>query len=377
MSIDLTRERKTETFNNEATSEANQKTHTIVPYDMKADRKSMNELVGSKEIDDIASQISVYDQNSIVTFGAKTAENISKSSEAVLNNMNMAQLNATGDMMKSLSKIMSKFDIDEIKQDDSKNPIVRLFRKGKNSLEAILEKYETMGDEVKKIHTELKKYEAEIQDSNRKLEDMFTENVNYYHELVKYIFAGEQGCKEIREYIDQRQKDLEQTGDNSIRFEIESLNQSLDLLEQRVQDLRIAEKIAMQSVPMIRTMEYTNANLIRKINSAFIITLPVFTQSLAQAILLKRQKIQADSMNALDEKTNELLRRNAENSVEQMKTVAKMSSGSSIKIETLEYTWNTIMTGIADTKQIQDEVRAERERDKEKLLALKNQIYNA
>ena len=50
----------------------------------------------------------------------------------------------------------------------------------------------------------------------------------------------------------------------------------------------------MQSIPMIKTMEFSNYNLVRKINSAFIVTLPVFKQALAQAILLKRQRIQED-----------------------------------------------------------------------------------
>ena len=59
------------------------------------------------------------------------------------------------------------------------------------------------------------------------------------------------------------------------------------MLEQRTHDLRIAENVAMQSIPMIKTMQFANMNLVRKINSAFIITLPVFKQALAD--VYKRQ----------------------------------------------------------------------------------------
>ena len=114
-------------------------------------------------------------------------------------------------------------------------------------------------------------------------------------------------------------------GDQSIQFEITTLNQALMLLEQRTQDLRTAESVAMQSIPMIKTMEFSNMNLVRKINSAFIITLPVFKQALAQAIMLKRQKIQAESMAALDEKTNEMLIKNAQNTVEVSKKTARLA----------------------------------------------------
>lgn len=125
-------------------------------------------------------------------------------------------------------------------------------------------------------------------------------------------------------------------------------------------------------------MEFTNMNLVRKINSAFIITLPVFKQALAQAIMLKRQKIQADSMAALDEKTNELLIKNARNTVEQSKMTARMASGSSVKIETLETTWRTIVSGIDETRSIQDNARKQRAEDQKRLEVIKqefNQMY--
>lgn len=129
----------------------------------------------------------------------------------------------------------------------------RLFGNAKKQLEKILDKYHTMGDEIDKIYVQLRGYESEITQSNRKLNDMFDANVEFYHELIKYILAGEQACKELQDYIAKRQADLEATGDNSIQFELTTLNQALMMLEQRVQDLRTAESIAMQSIPMIKT----------------------------------------------------------------------------------------------------------------------------
>jgi uncharacterized protein YaaN involved in tellurite resistance len=249
-----------------------------------------------------------------------------------------------------------------------------LFGNLRKQLDKILAKYHTMGDEVDKIFVQLKQYEVEIKQSNRKLDDMFKANVNFYHELVKYILAGEQGCREIEAYIAQRTQDMQESGDNSIQFEIQSLNQALMMLEQRTQDLRTAESVAMQSIPMIKTMEFSNMNLVRKINSAFIVTLPVFKQALAQAIMLKRQRIQAEAMSALDEKTNEMLIKNAHNTAEQAKMTARLASGSSIKIETLETTWRTIVNGIEETKQIQENARKQRIDDQVKLETIKTEF---
>ena len=187
----------------------------------------------------------------------------------------------------------------------------------------------------------------------------------------------EQGIRELEEYIAQRRQEWEATADNSIQFELTSLEQAKMLLEQRTQDLRVAENVALQSIPMIKTMQFSNLNLVRKINSAFIITLPVFKQALSQAILLKRQKVQAEAMSALDEKTNEMLIRNAQNTVLQSKMTAQMASGSSIKIETLETTWRTIMNGIDETKRIQENAKKQREDDRVRLDAIKAEFENA
>ena len=348
----------------------------VKEYNIQADRQQLKrELVNSAEVDRLVSTISVHDSESIVTFGSEVAEEISRCSDAILNSMNMDQINDSGEMLQLLAKVMDKFDIDEIKEDPGL--FKKLFSNMKKQLEQILAKYHTMGDEVDKIYVKLKQYEAEIKNSNKKLENMFQTNVKYYHDLVKYILAGEQGIQEIDAYIGQRRQEMEASGDTSIQFELTGLEQSRVMLEQRTQDLRVAENVAMQSIPMIKTMEFSNMNLVRKINSAFIITMPVFKQALSQAILLKRQKIQAEAMSALDEKTNEMLLKNAQNTVAQSKLTTQLASGSSIKIETLETTWRTIMSGIEETKQIQDNARRQREEDQVRLNTIKEEFNKA
>lgn len=323
------------------------------------------------ELEKYTAKIEVFDPNSIVKFGSEAAEEVSKSADVVLNGMNMDQINNSGKMLEALDKIMGSFDIDEIKED--KGLFGKLFGNAKKKLEKLLNKYNTMGDEIDKIYTQLKVYEGEIEKSNRNLDQMFNSNLEYYHELVKYIAAGEQGCKELHEYIEQKEQELATSNNVDLQFEISNLRQAENMLEQRVMDLKTAESIALQSIPMIKTMEFSNANLTRKINSAFIVTLPVFKHALAQAMMLKRQKIQADSMSALDKRTNELLIKNAQNTVEQSKQITRMTNTSSVQIETLEKTWNTIVSGIDETKRIQEEAKRKREEDSKRLDVIKQQ----
>ena len=335
--------------------------------------KLRNDLVNSAEVDALVSKIELDNLDSIVTFGGEVATEISKSSDLVLNSMNIAQIEETSKMLGVLANIMSKFDIEEIKQDPGL--FDKLFGGIKKQLDKIMAKYQTMGGEIDKIYVELKGYEGEIKETNKKLNTMFDSNVNYYHDLLKYILAGEQGCKELEGAIADKTAEMDRTGDKSIQFELTTLNNALMMLEQRTQDLRVAENVAMQTIPMLKTMEFSNINLIRKINSAFIITLPIFKQSLAQAIMLKRQRLQAEALSELDKKTNEMILKNATNTVEQAKLTAQMASGSSIKVDTLEKSWKTIVNGIEETKRIQDDARRQRAEDKVKLENIKNEFY--
>ncbi len=345
----------------------------IQPFDIQTDReKARNALAHSPEIEALTSQLDVNDLTTIVSFGKESAEQISRASDTVLHSMSLNQINESGKLLNTLARVMSQFDIVEIRE--SPSLLGKLFGGMRKQLDRILEKYNGMGDEVDQIYVQLKQYEREIIQTNNKLEEMFQSNINYYHELVKYIVAGEQGCREISDYMAKLQQEMQESGDESIQFELQSLQQALMMLEQRTQDLRTAEIVAMQSIPMLRAMEVSNMNLVRKINSAFIITLPVFKQALAQAVMLKRQKIQAEAISALDERTNELLMKNARNTVEQSKIAARMSSGTSIKAETLESTWKTIVEGIEETRRIQDNALKQRADDQARLERIKKEF---
>ena len=75
-------------------------------YDVEADRRQMTQImVNSPEVDSLASQIEVYNLETIVSFGSGAAEEISKCSDVILNSMNMSQLDDSSAMLTTLAKI--------------------------------------------------------------------------------------------------------------------------------------------------------------------------------------------------------------------------------------------------------------------------------
>ena len=357
----------------ENVSEELQEKTEEVKYDIVAERKKLNEeLYNSEEINEIISSINLSDFNQLVSFGAKAADEISKASDIVLSNTNLSQVYKTSNVIKTLNNILEKVSIEEIKKEPGM--LEKIFGSVQNAIEKLLSKYNQVGRDIDKVYVELKINEEELKTSNQILKTMFDSNVEYYHELVKYIIAGEKAVEEIKEQIKNREKAFEETKDPAIQFELSKLNQCLLVLEQRVQDLRHTEAVAILSIPQINSMAYNNVNLIRKINSAFIVTIPVFKQALAQAVILKRQHLQSQMLKALDEKTNKMIEENATNAIQLSKETTKIATESSIKIETLEKTWKTIVEGIDEIKALQEEMIKKCNEDKERLNAIKNEF---
>ena len=313
------------------------------------------------EVEALTSEIHVDDLNTILAFGQEASQGISKVSDSLLGTMKAVNAEEAGEMIGQLTKVMDKFDIKELEDIKEPSGLQKLFNRAKNSIDALFQKYENMGTEVDKIYVILKKYEMQIENANKNLKQMYDANISYYQELEKYIVAGELGLEELdTKLIPQFEQEAMATGDRLALSQVDTLKRTRDMLEQRVYDLQIAENIALQTIPMIQGIQYSNFNLTRKINSAFIITLPIFKQCLAQAVMLKRQELQAKSLKALDDKTNELLLRNAQNMAAQTTSIARMAGGSSVQMETLEKTWQTIVDGIEQTRQIEAENHRQR-----------------
>ena len=328
------------------------------------------------EVQDMTALISIEDPNSVLLFGQEPSKQISQMSDAMLSSIKSVKAEEVSEMLVELTNLMKKFDIQEIENPEKvKGVFGRLKFRAKQELNKIFEKYEDMGKEVDRIYQLLKKYENDIYKANDLLKKQFDCNVQYYQELEKYIVAGEIGLEEIDNYKNQlmRRTDI---GEDEIRMNCQKIDIVRELLDQRIQDLRIAENVAMQTCPMIQTNQMSNFNLLRKINSSFIITLPIFKQCLVSAIQLKRQQIQANAINQLDQYTEELLVKNAENTATQSVKIAKMAGGSSIDVATLEKTYATITKGIEETRQVNEELKRKRVDDAQKLETMKLEMKN-
>ncbi|MGA3602325.1 toxic anion resistance protein [Lysinibacillus agricola] len=346
--------------------EQKQKPVLVSEQELSQIAQNQRALKQNPEIHALAQKIDVKDQIAMLELGKETANGISTFSDKMLATMKTSKLEESSVLLNNLNRIMDKFDPQDFAEDKKGGFLTKLFSKGKEQLERFLSKYDSMNKEVDVIHREIQKYEVEMKRNTIDLENLYDQNLNYFQTLSKFIAAIEVKTDEVRASLPALEQKA-QTGDQLAAMEYETMLRAVDLLEQRRYDLEMAQQVSFQSAPQIRLMQQGNNHLIAKINSAFVTTIPIFKQGLIHAVTLKRQKLISDSMSELDRRTNEMLVRNAENISKNSVNIARVAGSPSIKIETIETTWQTIMTGIQETKQIQAETARNREEGRKRI----------
>lgn len=333
------------------------------------------QLRANPEVQQLASTINEKEHMEILTFGKEPATEVSRFSDQILANMRTTKIEDSGELLKQLGIIMDKFDKKDFEQ-PSGSFFARLFKRQGKLIEKLFGKYQTIGQEIDKVYVEISEYEKEMVDATNMLEQMYEQNYEFYLALEKYIVAGEMKLEDLRKNVLPLVKDKAVSGDQTAVMELDTLKNNIELLEQRVYDLEMAKMVSLQTAPQIRMLQRGNTKLIGKINTAFVTTIPIFKNGVIQAVSAKRQKLVADAMSELDRRTNEMLLKNAENIAQQSTDVAKLSGQPSIKIETIEKTWDIIIKGLQETKAIEEENKRLRIEGTKRLEQLQEKLHH-
>lgn len=352
-----------------------QKVNSIVA-DTEAYKERLKQL---PEVQALTNEISVQDVNTIVNFGQKSAEEITKISDKILSIAKVPTSKDAAQMITQLAKIMDKFDIRELEKIQSEPAkqgfLQKLKQKIADEFEALIAKYDDMSKEVDKISQLLRTYENQTKQDNVTLTEMCQANYNYFEQLERYVVAAELGLVEIANYRQQvaNRTDISEDQKNA---QLQQLDMMSQMLDQRKYDLLQAEVVARMTVPMLQNMQITNVNLLREINTAFVVGLPIFKQNLAQAIMLKRQAITADSMEQFKGAINKQLEQNATYASVQGKLVAENVTKGTFDMETLRKVYSTIKTGTENTKRIMSEQESKNKENSKELEQLKADIQS-
>lgn len=315
--------------------------------------ETRQQLANSPEVMRISQQLDVQNKMAVLQFGEEPANEISKYADRILNSTTRSDLEDSSVMLSKLTKVMKQFDSKDFQ--DNGGFLSKLLNRGKKQIDKLFGKYQVMGKEIDDISVEVEKYRQAMIKTNVNLDQLYEGLFKYYESLEKYIVAGTTVIHELETQDLPHYQRLASSGRQEDILQLQEVQDILTLLKDRVYDLEMAKMAAFQTAPQIRLMQRTNNKLISKIHSAFVVTIPIFKANLIQVIAQKQSGMVNDSLTALSEETNRMLKENAQNTVAQSVLIAQQANQSMISIDVLEDNMNTIMRGLEDVKRIENE----------------------
>lgn len=317
------------------------------------------------QVRNLTNEIDINDPGTIHRFGDKAGEQISKVSDEMLKNTKAIQTKEATQMMTELAKVMKSFntrDFDTEALQGKKGFFKKWKEQAKCTYEDIIAKYENLAKGTDNIANQLHQYVRDIDSANVNLNKMYEANKMAFQQLEMYVVACSIGLEEIQEQMDKIQYSTDISEDQKQMY-LRKLQDNYNLLEQRQSDLKSVKLVSLQMLPTISMMMNANHQLLCKINTSFIVTLPIFKMGIVMAIMAKRQELQTSAIQQLEDATNEIYEANAQKVTQNATAIARSVNSNVIKLETAEKVQGIILNGIDEVERVTKEASEKRKAD--------------
>lgn len=304
-----------------------------------------------KTIDTYAAQINVMDNNEILEYGVGCQKKLTDFSENALNNVKTKDLGEVGDMLTSVIGELKNFDAAE-----EKKGLFGLFRKSTDRLEALKGRYTKASGNVQKICDALEKHQVTLMKDISVLDHMYELNTAYFRELTMYIIAGKKKLEELRtDELPVLMKKAQQTGLQEDAQAVKDLDSQCNRFEKKLHDLELTRMISLQMAPQIRLIQSSDTQMVEKIQSTIVNTVPLWKSQMVLALGLEHSTQAAKAQAAATDLTNELLRKNAAALKTASIETAKASERGIVDMETLKLTNESLISTLDEVMKIQRE----------------------
>ena len=325
-----------------------------------------------KEVMDAHKELAEISTTAVAEYGKNIANKTSTYTDELLNLVQNKDLDTTGQKLNQVVQVAQQLNTTSI-LNKSKNSgfFGGLLSKFKSVKQGFDQHFNTTKEQIDVLVKEIESSQSGLKARVGTLDKMFDAVQEEYKQLGIYIAAGHLKQQDIQQQMahltvqEQDQKTTQQMYD---------LNHVANNLEKRVSDLQVLQQSAMQTLPMIRIIQSNNLMLVDKFYAIKNITLPAWKNQISLAISLQEQQNSVQLAKAIDDTTNELLRRNAELLHQNSVDTAKANQRSVIDVETLEHVQNTLINTVNDVIQIQKEGMQKRAEATVRLRALQDNL---
>jgi len=324
-------------------------------------------------IDEFLTKIDVTNTAQILQYGASAQNNISKFSDNVLQDVKTKSTGDVGDLLSNLVVQIKDFDTGIV--EENKTGLFAMFKSAKKQIEKIIAKYNKVENNIAKIEKELEGHKIQMMKDIAIFDTMYEKNLQYFKELSLYIIAGEKKLEELKNVtLPEMQKKAEESGEQIDAQAVNDMVNVINRFEKKIYDLKTTRIISIQMAPQIRLIQNNDSELVEKIQSSLINTIPLWKNQIIIALGLNNAKNALGAQKQVTEMTNEMLKKNSELLKQGTIEIAAESEKAIVDVATLQKTNQDIIDTLDKVIEIHEAGRAQRQAAEVELENIEGQL---
>jgi len=325
-------------------------------------------------IDEIKSGVDLADPQAVVSYGLPAQSRIAGFADSLLGDVRNKDAGSAGAALADLLKKVRVLDVDSLGGGSRASRIPIIGRMGK-PFGRFADRYQKVSNGIEKVTDSLERSRMGLLKDITVLEKMFELNLEYIKQLDLYIAAGEQILEEMQTVrLPELEAEVRASSDPMAAQRLSDFQQALGRFERRIHDLKLTRQVAIQTAPQIRLIQGHDQNLVEKIQSSILNTIPLWKNQIVIAITLYRQQQALGVQKEVADTTNELLLKNAALLKDGSAKVAREVERGVVDIETLRQVNADLIATIEETISIQDEARVGRFQAEGELVQMQSQL---
>ncbi|TQM05771.1 uncharacterized protein YaaN involved in tellurite resistance [Pseudoxanthomonas sp. 3HH-4] len=304
------------------------------------------------------------------TYGSEATTKTSAFSTQLLDKVRNADLDSSGDKLGEVVRIARSLNLESF-HGRSKLPILGpLIDKMRATKDDLVQRYSSTNRQIDQLMADVGKTQQIQQQRVREYDQMHDIVLDERRELGVHVAAGRVRIAELEAEL----ASLSGQEDPESRTRRAALDTALRLIDKRVSDLQVLQHAADQTLPMIRLIQANAIQLIEKFSAVRDITIPMWRNQFAIQLSLADQRNAVELANAIDDASNELMRKNAELVHSTAVGTARANQRSVIDIETLRTVNETLIRTVEEVREIHREGMAKRKQLSTELVDMREDL---
>lgn len=310
-----------------------------------------------EQVSCLVEQIDFSSSKTLTSYGSVLQKKLSGFTNNVLRNATSCNTGTIGELLGGISSQIKDFNHDA--EDERK--FFGIFPRQKAKGEALRKQFTPTADALERIRKELDGQRAELLVDINSLENIYQQNLAYRKELAIYIMAGQQKLIGVRNgELAELARRAESTKNEEVAMMYDDLRQRCDSFEKQLHDLELTRTISLQMLAQIRLIQQTNEELVRKIQSSITQTIPLWKDSIAIALAIRRNEEAATMQREMTDLTSEMLTANAKRVRASAVAAARETERGVVDIEAVKATNDELLAAIDELIMTQEAGRRKR-----------------